>query len=237
MHKGWPDFSFAFQPIVNMTTRSIISYEALVRGRQQQTALHILQSVSDADRYHFDETLRQQAIQLAAQLKIGCNLNLNLLPQALELSETAVHSTLAMANRHGIPNSRLTLEIIETEIINNLDWFIKSINVFRSLGVSISIDDFGSGYSGLNLLASFQPDSIKIDMSLIRDIDSVGAKQAIVRGIIRTCMDLGIDILAEGVETEDEYNWCREEGIEIYQGYFFAKPEFEVLPDAYFPDW
>jgi EAL domain-containing protein (putative c-di-GMP-specific phosphodiesterase class I) len=50
-------------------------------------------------------------------------------------------------------------------------------------------------------------------------------------------MDLGIDILAEGVETEDEYNWCREEGIEIYQGYFFAKPEFEVLPDAYFPDW
>lgn len=236
MHKGWPDFSFAFQPIVNVSARSIVSYEALVRGREQQSALQVLQSVNDADRYHLDESLRQQAIPLAARLKIACNLNLNLLPQAFEVSDTAVHSTLAMAKQHGIPNSRITLEIVETEIINNLDWFVNSINVFRSLGVNISIDDFGAGYSGLNLLASFQPDSIKIDMSLIRDIDSIGPKQAIVRGIIRTCMDLGIDILAEGVETEDEYRWCRDEGIELYQGYFFAKPEFEALPSAYFPD-
>ena len=237
MHKGWPEFSFAFQPIVNATTQTIVSYEALVRGRQQQTALQILQSVSDTDRYHLDETLRQKAIQLAARLQIGCNINLNLLPLALEVSETAVHSTLAMAEKHGISNSRISLEIIESEIINNLDWFVKSINVFRSLGVHISIDDFGAGYSGLNLLASFQPDSIKIDMTLMRDIDSIGPKQAIVRGIIRTCLDLGIDIIAEGIETEDEYSWCRDEGIEMYQGFFFAKPEFEMLPDAYFPDW
>jgi EAL domain-containing protein (putative c-di-GMP-specific phosphodiesterase class I) len=237
MRKGWPDFSFAFQPIVNVHSRTIVSYEALVRGREQQTALQILQSVSDADRYHFDETLRQHAIQLASRLNIGCNINLNLLPQALDVSDSAVYSTLAMAEKQGIPNSRITLEIVESEIINNLDCFIKSINVFRSLGVNISIDDFGAGYSGLNLLASFQPDSIKIDMSLIRGIDSIGPKQAIVRGIIRTCMDLGIDILAEGVETEAEYSWCRDEGIVIYQGFYFAKPEFEMLPSAIFPGW
>jgi EAL domain-containing protein (putative c-di-GMP-specific phosphodiesterase class I) len=159
------------------------------------------------------------------------------MPQAIEVSETAVYSTLAMAKKHGIPNARLTLEIIESEIINNLDWFVESINVYRSLGVNVAIDDFGAGFSGLNLLAIFQPDSIKIDMSLLRDIDSIGPKQAIVRGIIRTCMDLGIDILAEGIETEEEYSWCRHEGIEIYQGYFFTKPEFEVLPSAFFPGW
>ena len=236
MHKGWPEFSFAFQPIVNVATHTIVSYEALVRGREQQTALQILQSVSHTDRYHLDETLRQQAIQLAARLKIGCNLNLNLLPMALEVSETAVHSTLAMAEKHGIPASRIALEIVESEIINNVDWFVQSINDFRSLGVHISIDDFGAGYSGLNLLASFQPDSIKIDMSLMRDIDSIGPKQAIVRGIVRTCLDLGIDIIAEGIETDNEYSWCKDEGIELYQGYFFAKPEFEMLPNAYFPD-
>lgn len=237
MHKGWPEFSFAFQPIVNVATHTIVSYEALVRGREQQTALQILQSVSDTDRYHLDETLRQQAIQLAARLKIGCNLNLNLLPLALEVSETAVHSTLAMAEKHGIPTSRIALEIVESEIINNVDWFVQSINDFRSLGVHISIDDFGAGYSGLNLLASFQPDSIKIDMSLMRDIDSIGPKQAIVRGIVRTCLDLGIDIIAEGIETDDEYSWCKDEGIELYQGYYFAKPEFEMLPNAYFPNY
>lgn len=237
MHKAWPEFSFAFQPIVNVETHTIVSYEALVRGREQQSAFQIMQSVSDADRYHLDETMRQQALKLAAGLNIACNINLNILPMALEVSETAVYSTLELAKKYDIANSRITLEIIESEVIKNIDWFIASVNDFRQLGVHIAIDDFGAGYSGLNLLANFQPDSIKIDMSLLRDIESKGPKQAIVRGIICTCLDLGIDIIAEGIETEKEYLWCRNEGIELYQGFYFAKPSFETLPDVTYPDW
>ena len=72
-------------------------------------------------------------------------------------------------------------------------------------------------------------------MKLCRDIENNGPRQAIIRGIVRTCLDLGIDILAEGVESLGEFMWFREEGIDLFQGYLFAKPGFNQLPLAIFP--
>jgi len=232
----FPDFSFAFQPIVNIATGSIISFEALVRGYRNDPASQVFQQVEQVNLYQFDELLRLKAISLAAKLGLGCHLNLNLFSKALLASQTAISSTLAMADSVGISRESITIEVTESEIIDDIDEFAESINQYRSAGIGIAIDDFGAGYSGLNLLADFQPDSIKIDMSLIRCIDSRGPRQAIVRGIIRTCRDLGIDIIAEGVETKKEYLWCYEEGIELFQGYFFAKPAFERLPVAFYPN-
>lgn len=103
------------------------------------------------------------------------------------------------------------------------------VNEHRNAGIIFAIDDFGSGYAGLNLLADFQPDIIKLDMHLIRHINSKGPRQAIVCGIIKTCTDLGIDIIAEGVETRNEYEWLRNAGIKYFQGILFAKPGFEKL--------
>ena len=231
-----PQFSFAFQPIINVETSSIISFEALVRGIDNSPAWKVFDQVHEGNKYYFDEVLRLKAIPLAARLGIGCNLNLNFLPRSLEVSKSAISSTLEMAEHSGIPIHQITIEITESEIINNVGWFIEAINIHRSSGLNVAIDDFGAGYSGLNLLAEFQPDSIKIDMSLVRDIHKHGPRQAIVRGIICTCQDLGIDIIAEGVENNEEYQWCHEEGINLFQGYFFAKPCFEQLPLAFFPD-
>jgi len=89
-----------------------------------------------------------------------------------------------------------------------------------------AIDDFGAGHAGLNLLAEFQPDLLKLDLRLVRNIERNGPKQAIVRGIRRTCTDLGIEIIAEGVESKDEYRWFRDEGVKLFQGYLFARPAF-----------
>ena len=231
-----PQFSFAFQPIINVETGSIVAFEALVRGIDNSPAWKVFQQVHEGNKYYFDEVLRLKAVPLAARLGISCNLNLNLLPCSLEISKSAISSTLEMADLSGISIHQITIEITESEIINNVGWFIEAINIHRSVGVSVAIDDFGAGYSGLNLLAEFQPDSIKIDMSLVRDIHTHGPRQAIVRGIIRTCQDLGIDIIAEGVENNEEYQWCNEEGIDLFQGYFFGKPGFEQLPLAFFPN-
>jgi EAL domain-containing protein (putative c-di-GMP-specific phosphodiesterase class I) len=232
-----PEFSFAFQPIINIETGSIVSFEALVRGMDNSPAWQIFQQVHEGNKYYFDEVVRLKAISLAARLGINCNLNLNLLPRSLEVSRSAISSTLEMAERSGIPNHQIIIEITESEIINNVGWFIDAIDYYRSSGVIFAIDDFGAGYSGLNLLADFQPDSVKIDMSLVRSIHNHGPRQAIVRGIIRTCQDLGIDIIAEGVENNEEYQWCHEEGINLFQGYFFGKPGFEQLPIAFFPNF
>jgi EAL domain-containing protein (putative c-di-GMP-specific phosphodiesterase class I) len=236
MDKSLPKYSFAFQPIVNVTTGIISSFEALVRGENDESAFHILQQISQENMYRFDAMLRERAISLAAKLGISCNLNLNLMPGSLVDSEEAMTTTINAANQHLIGLDKIVIEITETEFIKDHRGFVDKINKYRSQGIKLAIDDFGAGYSGLNLLAEFQPDDIKLDVSLVRDIDIRGPSQAIVRGIIRTCQDLGIEIIAEGVENPSEYWWLHNEGIELFQGYLLAKPGFEHLPIAHYPE-
>jgi hypothetical protein len=87
-----------------------------------------------------------------------------------------------------------------------------------------------------NFNFAFQPDQIKLDMKLICGIEQHGPRQAIFRAINQICLDLGIDVIAEGVETELEYAWLASQGIHPYQGYLFAKPGFELFPNVYYPE-
>lgn len=98
-----------------------------------------------------------------------------------------------------------------------------------------AIDDIGAGYSGLNLLAEFQPDLIKLDMELTRGIDSDPVRQAIVRAIIGVCLAMQIEIVAEGIETEAEYALLNDMGVHYMQGYWFARPAYEQLPAVRWP--
>jgi EAL domain-containing protein (putative c-di-GMP-specific phosphodiesterase class I) len=121
------------------------------------------------------------------------------------------------------------LEVLEREIIDDLEEFRDVIDEHRASGLQFAIDDFGSGHAGLSMLANFQPDFVKIDMGLLRDIDRSGPRQAIVRGILRTCSDLGVEVIAEGIESEGEYRWLSGEGVHLFQGYLVGKPAFEQL--------
>jgi blue light- and temperature-responsive anti-repressor len=228
-------YSFAFQPIVDPIARTIVSYEALVRGADNEPASSVLGGIGHEVRLAFDEQLRRDALSLAARLGIRCSINLNLLPGSMVNAQESLAATIGMASQLGVALDRIIIEITETEAVSDLLGFRDAIDLHRSLGIKSAIDDFGAGYSGLNLLADFQPESIKIDMSLIRGINVHGPRQAIVRGIIRTCSDLGIDIVAEGIESEAEWRWCAAEGIQFFQGFFFAKPGFEFLPLAFYP--
>lgn len=230
-----PGFTFAFQPIVNVATGEIVSHEALVRGSQGEPAWSVLHQVGPPELPAFDERLRIEAIRLACALGSPCGLNLNLMPSCLALSPTAVSSTLDMVRDSGLSPEQITLEITENEIFHDLPKFSARMNEHRQSGVRIALDDFGAGYAGLSLLAEFQPDTIKLDMQLVRSIERLGPRQAIVRGIHRACTDLGIDIIAEGVETEAEFRWLFTEGIELFQGYLFARPALGRLPQAFFP--
>jgi EAL domain-containing protein (putative c-di-GMP-specific phosphodiesterase class I) len=101
---------------------------------------------------------------------------------------------------------------------------------YKRFGFQTAIDDFGAGYSGLTLLADFQPDIIKLDMALIRGIDVDSSRQKIVRAVITMCRELGVRVIAEGIETQGERDFFVAHDVDLMQGYFFAKPAFKSLP-------
>ena len=225
-------FSFAFQPIIDALDRTVYSYEALVRGRGGESAATVFQRVGQANLHDFDRRARVIAIAQAARLRVPCRLNLNFLPQSLKNGNDAIISLFEAAAAYQFPIERIVLEVTESEVIDDAAELGRVLNSFRAKGLAVSIDDFGAGYAGLNLLADFQPDSVKLDMHLVRGIESRGPRQAIVRAILQACVDLGIDVIAEGVETKAEYRWFLEANVRYFQGYLFAKPGFECLPSV-----
>ncbi|HEY7772800.1 MAG TPA: EAL domain-containing protein [Marinagarivorans sp.] len=229
------EFTFAFQPIVDNYSRSIYSYEALVRGLNGESAYAVISRYSAAQMPEFDAACRIKAIEVASNIGVSTHLNLNFLPTAALSADYGLSSTLAAAARIGFPADRLIIEATEGESIGDHAQFAEVINEYRRAGVRLAIDDFGAGYSGLNLLAEFQPDVVKLDMSLVRNIHRHGPRQAIVRAIAQVCTDLGIDFIVEGVESVEEYAWFNDQGVNLYQGYLFAKPLFEALPEFTLP--
>lgn len=229
------DFSMAFQPIVDVRDRSIFAYEALVRGLDGSGAAHILSQVTAENRYQFDQACRVKAVSLAARLGVHCHLSINFLPNAVYEPAACIRRTLEAAREHNFPTEHLIFEITENERVVDKDHLQRIMQEYRRRGFKTAIDDFGAGYSGLNLLAEFQPDIIKLDMELVRNIDSSHVRKAIVQGILVVCQALSIDVIAEGIESEGEYQTLRSMGVCYFQGYLFAKPAFEQLPIVHWP--
>jgi len=230
-----PAYSYAFQPIVDAVDSRVVSYEALVRGPAGEPAAEVLGRVPEAGRAAFDRASRARALAMAARLGLPCLLNLNLLPQGVLADEDAIDATLRAAREVGLPPERLVIEVTESDVIADRCGFATLVNRHKSDGLLLAIDDFGAGQSGLNLLADFQPDMIKVDRHLIQGIETHGPRQAILRGLLLTCELLGIDVVAEGVETGGEYRWLRAQGVHLFQGYLFARPGFEALPVPVMP--
>lgn len=225
---AWPAFSFAYQPIVDVSVGTVYSYEALIRGRQGESAAQVLSQIPRSGLHRFDAAARLEAVALAARLGLSCRLNLNCLP--MSLLARPPEETIDAVARSGLGAHQIILEVTEDEMIGDHARFEQTIARYREAGFVIALDDFGAGYAGLNLLADFQPDIVKIDLKLVRDVQSHGPRQAIVRAIVQVCTDLGIELVAEGVETWDEYRWLRRAGINLLQGYLLARPQFEALP-------
>jgi blue light- and temperature-responsive anti-repressor len=195
----------------------------------------VLQQLPIAEIGAFDEDGRRKAIGLATRLGMKGNLHLNMVPQSRFDAPNTLDSTIQTALLCGMDPSRIVLEIKHEATVTDplalADW----LRGYRSHGLKISIDDFGSGYAGLALLDHYQPEMISLSMWIVRDIEGHGPRQAILRGLVQTCGDLGIDIVAKGVETVDEFCWLRDEGIELFQGYLFARAGFEKLPVPMIP--
>lgn len=226
------EFSFAYQPIVDLAARSIYAYEALVRGPAGEPAPTVLAQVNEANRYRFDQACRVKAIKSAVQLGLRQRLSINFLPNAVYRPEVCIRATLAAARTHGFPIDKIIFETTEGERVGDGAWYANVMSEYQRIGFLTAIDDFGAGYAGLNLLAQFQPDIVKLDMELIRGIDTHAPRQIIVSAAVRLCRELGITVIAEGIETVAERDFLRTAGVNLMQGYLFARPSFQSLVAA-----
>lgn len=230
-------FDYAYQPIVDVTRRHVYAHEALVRGPQGEGAMSVLSQVNEANRYRFDQACRVKAIKTAARLGMTEQVSINFLPNAVYKPEVCIRTTLEAARTHGFPTERIIFEVTEGERVEDGPWLASILREYRRCGFLTAIDDFGAGYAGLTLLADFTPDLIKLDMALVRGVDTNKARQAITRGMVRICEELSIQVIAEGIETAGERDFFLSEGVTLMQGYLFARPMFQALARAEQVSW
>ncbi|MEO6338766.1 MAG: EAL domain-containing protein [Caulobacteraceae bacterium] len=227
----------AFQPIVDVDRGAVFAYEALVRGTGGEGAAHVLGAVNRANRGLFDRDCRIRAIQLAQRLgavEAGASLSINMMPTSVGDPANGIQHTIAAADEAGFPAQRIIFEFTEHEPLD-IELVRRIIRTHRKWGFRTAIDDFGAGHSGLTLLAELQPDIVKLDMALIHHIDTSRVKQVIVGSITRMCEDLGLVVVAEGIETDGEFATLRDLGVRLMQGFLLAMPAFEALPIPILP--
>lgn len=231
-------FSMAFQPIVDVEIGEVFAFEALVRGINNESALSILSQVTKENRYAFDQSCRVAAITLAKRLNLdatGAKLSINFMPGAVYSPAACLQLTLKTANELAFPTERLIFEITEAEEVKDRKHLAAIFIEYRQHGFRMALDDFGAGFSGLNLFAEVTPDIVKIDMDLIRNVHVRPVAETVIKAIVDLCNPLRILVVAEGVEIEEEYFVLRRCGVRLMQGHLLAKAAFEALPSFSLP--
>jgi EAL domain-containing protein (putative c-di-GMP-specific phosphodiesterase class I)/CheY-like chemotaxis protein len=211
----------AFQPIVEISTHSVYAYEALLRTEEESLRRPdiFIATGERLDRIQqIGRTVRAAVATAIPDAPSNALIFVNV--HGLELSDEELYSTETALAKH---SKRVVLEITER---TSIDPAVGSTRVamLRRLGYRIAVDDLGAGYAALGALASLEPEIVKLDMSLIRDLDRHSNKRRIVSAITSMCRELGSRVIAEGVETAAERTACIDAGIDLLQGYLFAKP-------------
>jgi len=227
---------FAFQPIIEPLRGNISSLEALIRGPNGGSPQEYFSTIAPSKLHEADLASKGWALAMARRLGIGNHkVAINLLPMSLVKIPGAVEILLNHITRNQLNPGQIIVEVTEDEVISGYEEFTWAIRQLRAAGIALAIDDFGSGFAGLSLLAKFQPDKLKIDRTIVTDIHLHGPKQAIVKAIIDCCAELQITVVAEGVEKVEEWCWLEAVGIQRFQGFLFARPMLNGVPAINWP--
>ncbi|WLI77353.1 diguanylate phosphodiesterase [Kosakonia sp. H02] len=228
---------FAFQPIIEPLRGKISSLEALIRGPNGGSPQDYFATIAPDKLHEADLASKGWALAMARRLGIGNHkIAINLLPMSLVKIPGAVDFLLEQIRLNQLDPGQIIVEVTEDEVISGYEEFTWAIRQLRAAGIGLAIDDFGSGFAGLSLLAKFQPDKLKIDRTLVTDIHLHGPKQAIVKAILECCAELQISVVAEGVEKVEEWCWLEAAGVERFQGFLFARPALNGVPPINWPE-
>ena len=218
-----------FQPILSARTQAVIGHEALLRGQRADGSLmfpgEIFGCAAENDlMFQVDRQARQTALRAAVERQLSGLLFLNFVPTAIYDPTHCLQSTVGTAKQLGIQPERIVFEVIETEKVGDIAHLKTILEFYRAAGFRVALDDVGSGYASLKMLTMLRPDIIKVDMEIVRGIHADPDRQTVFRALVGLARDLGIQVLTEGIETEDELAYVVAAGADLVQGYLFGRP-------------
>lgn len=223
--------SHVFHPIRDaQNPEAIYGREVLLRGRDREgnsVNPGIIFSVArKADLlFYLDREARVSAVRRAAEKNITEKLFINFNPTSIYSPDYCLRTTMQAIGETSFKPSDIVFELVESDYIQDIPRMLSIVEYYRSNGFQVALDDLGSGYSSLNLLHQLRPDIVKLDMDMVIGVSSDSFKQTILRSIIQLSKQMKITTIAEGVETEEDYNWVKTLGVDLVQGFLFGKPQ------------
>lgn len=228
-----------FQPIVRCQTDAtytndtgaapqIYGYECLMRAELDGQAIAPVQMIEMARSagllFQLDLAARRAAVTGAAEHRIREKVFVNFSPNSIYNPYSCLNSTVRMIDELGFRREQVVFEIVESERLPEMTHLKKIVGYYRENGFGVALDDVGAGFSSLNVLLALRPDYVKLDMDLIRGVHLDSAKAIVARKLLETMQELGLQTIAEGIETREEYEWAEAHGANFAQGYYFARP-------------
>ena len=226
-----------FQQIVSLRDGKLLGYEALsrIKGKTKIKDMEDFFKLGAiyGRTWDIEKLCRKKILQAYAEFpedkKIG-KLFLNVNPLVMQDDKFKQNYTKKQLDKRNINVNRIVIEVTERNTIENLEDFKETINHYKNEGYEVAIDDVGSCYSGLNVIANSNPRYIKIDMGLVCGIDQDPMRQALVKGLVEMSNNTTFELIAEGIETEEELEMLMRLGVGYGQGYYIEKPNINLLP-------
>lgn len=223
-----------FQPIVDLHSEKIYGYESLIRGVNDDGSLvypdKLFSWAKEGDMlFYLDRACRETSLKTAAVKNIKNKVFINFIPTAIYDPEHCLQSTVKWAKQLEFDPKNIIFEVTETEHVEDIEHLNKILTFYKSQGYMVALDDVGSGYSSLNMIARLKPDIVKIDREIIDGIDTNPVNQSVFKAIVSLAKESGIIVLAEGAERAEEIAYCGANGADLAQGYYFGKPSAEPI--------
>lgn len=223
-----------FQPIFFLEDGTVHGYEALSRladaSQFSSTEELFTAATTHGLTAPLERLCRKKALTGARELAVPGQIFLNVCPALLQASDHERGFTAALLDHLCIERSRVTFELTERTLIEDYSLFRRVLSHYREQGYTIAIDDLGSGYAGLQMLAQLEPDYVKLARFLVDDIHRSSTRQALVEALVTFCNRIGARVIAEGIERREELDYLISAGVTFGQGYFLARPSSHPLP-------
>jgi diguanylate cyclase (GGDEF)-like protein len=230
------EFRLHYQPLVSLATSRVVGVEALLRWQHPRRGLVPPTSfiplaeksglIVPVGRWVLKEAFDQARIwNDMSPGEAPLSISVNVSARQIERSDELVVSVREILEQSGLPADQVKLEITESAVMRNPELAIATLWALKGLGVHLVVDDFGTGYSSLAYLKRFPVDTLKIDRSFVEGLAHQQEDQAIVAAIVAFSQTMGLDTVAEGIETEDQAVVLRQMGCTLGQGYLFGRPK------------